>query len=172
MPHDNNHGKIAPCLWFDHEAEEAARYYTSIFKNSKMGEIARYGEAGKEIHGQKPGSVMVVDFELDGQPFTALNGGPQFKFNEAVSLQIYCDTQQEIDYYWDKLSKGGDPAAQQCGWLKDKYGVSWQVTPTVLKELVKDQKSEAGQRAMNAMMQMKKIDIGEIKRAYEGRNAA
>src|SRR5262245_24554029 len=124
--------KITPCLWFDSSAEEAARFYTSIFKNSKIGKIARYGEAGREIHGRPAGSVMTVEFEIDGQTFTALNGGPIFKFNEAISFQVMCETQDEIDSYWEKLSQGGDNAAQQCGWLKDKYGLSWQIVPTVL----------------------------------------
>jgi predicted 3-demethylubiquinone-9 3-methyltransferase (glyoxalase superfamily) len=126
--------KIDPCLWFDHQAEEAARFYTGIFKRSKIGKISRYGEAGREVHHRQPGSVMTVEFELDGQPFTALNGGPVFEFNEAISLVITCKDQKEVDYYWEKLSQGGDPKAQVCGWLKDKYGVSWQVVPAVLKD--------------------------------------
>ena len=166
-----NHDQIAPCLWFDHQAEEAAKYYTGIFKNSKIVDVSRYGEAGKEIHGRPPGSVMTVEFELDGQRFTALNGGPHFKFNEAVSFQVYCDTQQDIDYYWDKLTKGGDAQAQQCGWLKDKYGVSWQVVPAGLAEMLKDPDSEKSQRAMNALLQMKKLDIGALERAYDGKAA-
>ena len=117
--------RIAPCLWFDNQAEDAARFYTGIFKNSKIGAISRYGEAGREVHGRPPGSVMTVEFELDGHAFTGLNGGPLFKFNEAVSFQVNCATQAEVDYYWDKLIAGGDPKAQQCGWLKDKFGVSW-----------------------------------------------
>jgi predicted 3-demethylubiquinone-9 3-methyltransferase (glyoxalase superfamily) len=160
--------KIAPCLWFDDQAEEAARFYTGIFQNSKIVNIARYGEAGQEIHGRPAGSVMAVAFELDGQAFSALNGGPIFKFNEAVSLQIYCETQDEVDYYWDRLSEGGDEKAQQCGWLKDKYGLSWQVVPTVLLEMVNDHASEKSQRAMNAMLQMKKLDIEKLQRAYAG----
>jgi predicted 3-demethylubiquinone-9 3-methyltransferase (glyoxalase superfamily) len=157
--------RIAPCLWFDHEAEEAATFYVSVFKNSKIVSVARYGKAGQEIHRRPPGSVMTVAFELDGQPFTALNGGPMFKFNEAVSLQVNCDTQAEVDYYWEKLSSGGDPRAQQCGWLKDKYGLSWQIVPKVVPELLKDQESEKGQRAMEAMLRMKKIDIRELEHA-------
>jgi predicted 3-demethylubiquinone-9 3-methyltransferase (glyoxalase superfamily) len=157
---------IATCLWFDNQAEEAAKYYTGIFKNSKILEISRYGEAGKEIHRRPPGSVMLVAFELAGQPFTALNGGPRFTFNEAISLQVYCDTQAEIDDYWTKLSQGGDPKAQQCGWLKDKYGLSWQVVPRILSELIKDPNSEKAQRAMTALLQMRKIDIAELQRAY------
>ncbi len=160
--------KISPFLWFDHQAEEAARYYTSIFSNSRIGTISRYGEAGREIHGQKPGTVMVVAFELDGQKFSALNGGPIFKFNEAISLMIDCETQEEIDYYWDKLSAGGDANAQQCGWLKDKYGLSWQVTPRVLGEMMSDPDKEKAGRVMTAMLQMKKIDIAALKRAYAG----
>jgi predicted 3-demethylubiquinone-9 3-methyltransferase (glyoxalase superfamily) len=163
---------ITPCLWFDSQAEEAARYYTGIFKNSKIGTISRYGEAGREVHGRPPGSVMTVEFELNGQPFTALNGGPVFKFNEAVSFQIMCRTQEEIDHYWNKLSAGGDKDAQQCGWLKDKFGLSWQVVPTVLVELMKDQDKEKSGRAMEAMLQMKKLDIAELERAFAGEGAA
>ena len=122
--------KIAPCLWFDDQAEPAAKFYTGIFPNSKTVKITRYGKAGQEVHGGKPGSVLTVAFELDGQAFTALNGGPVFKFNEAISFQVICDTQEEVDYYWEKLSAGGEPKAQQCGWLKDRYGVSWQVVPS------------------------------------------
>ena len=160
--------RIAPCLWFDDQAEEAAKYYVSIFKNSRIVNISRYGEAGHEIHGRPAGSVMTVDFELDGQTFTGLNGGPHFKFNEAVSLQVNCETQDEIDYYWEKLSEGGDEKAQQCGWLKDKYGLSWQVVPSTISEIFADHTSEGYQRAMTAMLQMKKFDIEELKRAYAG----
>ncbi len=160
--------KITPCLWFDDQAEDAAKFYTSIFKNSKITKTARYGEAGKEIHGRPPGSVMVVEFELDGQTFTALNGGPIFKFNEAISLQIDCATQDEVDYYWEKLGAGGDPDCQQCGWLKDKFGLSWQVVPSVLAEFCSDPTSEKGQRAFTAMMGMKKLDIAALQRAYDG----
>ena len=130
--------KITPCLWFDTQAEEAAQFYTAIFKNSKITHVQRYGEAGKEVHGRPPGSVMVAVFELDGQPFTALNGGPIFKFNEAISFQIDCQSQEEIDYYWDRLTAGGDPKAPQCGWLKDRFGVSWQVVPRALLEMLSD----------------------------------
>jgi predicted 3-demethylubiquinone-9 3-methyltransferase (glyoxalase superfamily) len=160
--------KIVPCLWFDNQAEEAAKYYTSIFKNSKIVKTTYYGEAGQEVHGQKPGTVLTVAFELDGNPFTALNGGPIFQFNEALSLQVMCDDQKEIDYYWEKLSVGGDSNAQQCGWLKDKYGLSWQIIPKAIMELVGDPKSEKSQRAMTAMLGMKKIDVGALERAYEG----
>ena len=159
---------ITPCLWFDTQAEEAARFYTGIFKNSKIGRISRYGEAGREIHGQAPGSVMTIEFELGGQPFTGLNGGPVFQFNEAISFQVSCQDQKEVDYYWEKLSEGGDEKAQQCGWLKDKYGVSWQVVPTVVMALISDPASEKSQRAMAAMLQMKKIDIARLERAHAG----
>jgi predicted 3-demethylubiquinone-9 3-methyltransferase (glyoxalase superfamily) len=160
--------KIAPCLWFDKQAEEAAKFYVSIIKGSKITRVSHYGDAGKEVHGQSPGSVMTVDFELAGQRITALNGGPAFKFNEAVSLQIYCDTQDEIDTLWQQLSEGGDPRSQQCGWLKDKYGLSWQIVPNAMPELLDDQKSPASKRAMEAMLKMKKLDIAALKRAYAG----
>ena len=160
--------RIAPCLWFDDQAEEAAKFYTSIFRNSKVTNIARYTEAGQETHGRKPGSVMTVAFELDGQSFTALNGGPIFKFNEAVSLQVNCETQEEVDHYWNTLSDGGDENAQMCGWLKDKYGLSWQIVPTILPKMMSDpDKAKAG-RAMNAMLEMKKIDIEKLEQAYAG----
>ena len=162
---------ITTCLWFDTQAEEAARYYTGIFKNSKIGNISRYTEAGREVHGRPAGTVMTVEFELNGQPFTALNGGPQFKFNEAISFQIMCQTQEEVDLYWNKLSEGGDKNAQQCGWVKDKYGLSWQVVPTALPEMMSDPDKEKSGRAMEAMLQMKKLDIAELKRAYEGKGA-
>jgi predicted 3-demethylubiquinone-9 3-methyltransferase (glyoxalase superfamily) len=163
--------EIAPCLWFDNQAEEAAQFYTSIFPNSRIGAVARYGEAGSDAHGQPSGRVMTVEFELDGMPFVALNGGPQFKFNEAVSLQVFCATQEEIDRYWDALideSKG----AGQCGWLKDKYGLSWQIVPRVIGELLGDQSSEAGQRAMEAMLKMTKLDIAQLRSAQEGNRTA
>lgn len=157
---------FTPCLWFDDQAEEAARFYTSVFKNSKVVNIARYGEAGHEFHGRQAGTVMTVSFELDGQTFTALNGGPIFKFNEAISLQVNCETQQEVDYYWEKLTEGGDEKAQQCGWLKDKYGVSWQVVPAIMNEIFSGPETEKSERAMNAMLQMKKIDIKALQKAY------
>jgi len=160
--------KIAPCLWFDNQAEEAAKFYTGIFENSKITNISRYGEAGHEIHGRAAGSVMVVAFELDGHAFTALNGGPVFKFNEAISFQISCESQEEVDHYWQKLSEGGDEAAQQCGWLKDKYGVSWQVVPIALIEMMNDPDSAKSQRVTAAMLQMKKLDIAGLRRAYVG----
>ena len=160
--------RLTPCLWFDSQAEEAARYYTGIFKNSKIGRIARYGEAGREVHGRPAGSVMTIEFELEGQPFTALNGGPVFSFNEAISFQIGCDTQEEVDYYWDRLTRGGDVKAQQCGWLKDKYGLSWQVVPNVLEKMMTDPDREKSGRAMEALLQMKKLDIEELERAFRG----
>jgi predicted 3-demethylubiquinone-9 3-methyltransferase (glyoxalase superfamily) len=162
---------ITPCLWFDNQAEEAAKFYTGIFKNSKISKVSRYGKAGQDVHGRPPGSVMTVAFELEGQPFVALNGGPVFHFNEAVSFQIMCRDQKEIDYYWEKLTEGGDPAAQQCGWLKDKFGVSWQVTPTALIEMLGGPSSEKSERAMSAMMEMKKFNIAELERAYKGQPA-
>jgi predicted 3-demethylubiquinone-9 3-methyltransferase (glyoxalase superfamily) len=157
--------KITPCLWFDDQAEEAAEFYTSVFRNSKIGNVSRYSEAGQEVHGKPAGTVMTVAFELDGQTFTALNGGPIFKFTEAISLQVDCETQEEVDYYWQKLSEGGDEKAQQCGWLKDKYGVSWQIVPRILVEILNDTDKSKSQRAMTAMLKMKKIDIDELKRA-------
>jgi predicted 3-demethylubiquinone-9 3-methyltransferase (glyoxalase superfamily) len=158
--------RITPCLWFDDQSQEAAEFYTSIFKNSRIVTVSHYGEAGREVHGRPPGSVMVVAFELDGQPFTALNGGPVFRFNEAISLQVNCATQEEVDYYWRKLSEGGDEKAQQCGWLKDKYGVSWQIVPTILSELMADPDPQKAGRVMEAMLTMKKIDIDRLKKAY------
>jgi predicted 3-demethylubiquinone-9 3-methyltransferase (glyoxalase superfamily) len=162
---------ITPCLWFDSEAEAAARFYTGIFKDSRIRAITRYGEAGREIHGRAAGTVMTVEFELNGQPFTALNGGPHFKFNEAVSFQIMCKTQEEVDHYWNRLGQGGDPKAQQCGWLKDKYGLSWQVVPTRMVEMLNDPDREKSERAMEAMLKMKKLDIAELDRAFEGETA-
>ena len=160
--------RITPCLWFDGQAQEAAEFYTAIFRNSKIVKIARYGEAGHDVHGKPAGTVMVVAFELDGQTFTALNGGPMFKFNEAISLQVDCETQEDVDYYWDRLSKGGDEGAQQCGWLKDKYGLSWQVVPRVLPEMMSDPDPARSGRVMEAMLQMKKFDIAALRRAYTG----
>ena len=160
--------KITPCLWFDDQAEQAVAFYSAIFKNSRIVNIARYGEAGHEVHGKAAGTVMAIAFELDGQAFSALNGGPVFKFNEAISLQVNCETQQEVDYYWEKLSEHGDEQAQQCGWLKDRYGVSWQIVPTALLDMLTDPDSEKSQRAMQAMLQMKKIEIDALKRAFAG----
>jgi predicted 3-demethylubiquinone-9 3-methyltransferase (glyoxalase superfamily) len=161
--------RIAPCLWFDDQAEEAATFYTSIFAGSRIVTVSRYGEAGREVHGRPPGSVMTVAFELDGQPFTALNGGPVFRFNEAISFQVTCETQAEVDHYWERLSAGGDPNAQQCGWLKDRYGVSWQIVPSVLPELLGRPDSEGSRRAFEAMLTMKKLDIEALMRAFAGR---
>jgi predicted 3-demethylubiquinone-9 3-methyltransferase (glyoxalase superfamily) len=160
--------KITPCLWFDSNAEEAANFYTSILKNSKIGKISRYGKEGYEIHGKPAGTVLTVEFELNGQTFTALNGGPVFKFNEAISFQVNCESQSELDYYWDKLSQGGDEKAQQCGWLKDKYGVSWQIVPVVLAEMMQDKNAEKSERVMKALLQMKKLDIKTLEQAYNG----
>ncbi len=160
--------KITPCLWFDHQAEEAVAFYAGIFPNSTIVKVARYGEAGYERHRKPAGTVMTVAFELDGQMFTALNGGPMFKFNEAISFQVNCETQEEVDHYWGELSRGGDEKAQMCGWLKDKYGVSWQIVPRVLIEMINDPDSEKSGRVMEAMLQMKKIDIEKLKRAYAG----
>jgi len=160
--------RIRPCLWFDDQGEEAARFYTAIFPNSRIVEITRYGEAGFEVHQRPAGSVMTVVFELDGQRFTALNGGPLFTFNEAVSLQVYCASQEEVDHYWERLGEGGDPSARQCGWLKDRFGVSWQVIPEEMDAMFQDPESPATQRAMKAMLGMKKLDIAELRRAYAG----
>ncbi|MDH3443690.1 MAG: VOC family protein [Deltaproteobacteria bacterium] len=159
--------KITPCLWFDSNAEEAAKFYVSIFKNSKIGNISRYGKEGHEIHGKPEGSVLTVEFELNGQTFTALDGGPIFKFNEAISFQVSCESQEELDYYWEKLSKDGDERAQQCGWLKDKYGVSWQIVPAVLSAMMQDRDAERSGRVMKALLQMKKLDIETLKKSYE-----
>jgi predicted 3-demethylubiquinone-9 3-methyltransferase (glyoxalase superfamily) len=160
--------RITPCLWFDDQAEEAATLYTSIFPGSRIVTVSRYGEAGREVHGRPPGSVMVVAFELEGQAFTALNGGPVFKFNEAISLQVSCRTQEEVDHYWEKLSHGGDEQAQQCGWLKDRYGLSWQIVPVALMEMMADPDPVKAGRVMQAMLQMKKIDIKGLRQAYCG----
>jgi predicted 3-demethylubiquinone-9 3-methyltransferase (glyoxalase superfamily) len=160
--------KITPCLWFDDQAEEAVAFYSGIFRNSKVVKISRYGEAGQEVHGRPPGTVLMVAFELDGQAFTALNGGPVFKFNEAISFQVNCATQEEVDYYWEKLSAGGDDKAQQCGWLKDRYGASWQIVPVALVEMIADPDPGKAGRVMEAMLRMKKLDIAGLKRAYAG----
>lgn len=154
--------QITPCLWFDKEAEEAANFYVSVFKNAKVNSITRYGKEGQEIHGQQEGSVLTVEFSINGQNFLALNGGPAFKFTEAVSFSIPCDNQEEIDYYWNKLTADGGQESQ-CGWLKDKYGLSWQVVPTVLPKLLKDPAKK--EKVMHAFMQMKKFDIAALERA-------
>jgi predicted 3-demethylubiquinone-9 3-methyltransferase (glyoxalase superfamily) len=159
--------KISPCLWFDDNAGDAVKFYVSVFKNSKAGSVTRYGKEGYEIHKKKEGSVMTIDFEIEGQKFLALNGGPIFKFNEAISFQIYCDTQEEINYYWEKLAEGGDKNAQVCGWLKDKFGVSWQVVPVALIKMLQDKDSKKTERVMKAMLQMHKLDIDALTKAYQ-----
>lgn len=158
--------KITPCLWFDDQAEEAAKFYTSIFEDSRILKISYYGEAGHEVHGRPAGSVMTVEFELNGQRFTALNGGPHFKFTEAISLEVNCRDQEEVDRFWERLSEGGEPGP--CGWLKDRFGLSWQVVPTVLAELLTSDDTEKAGRAMVAMLKMKKIDIATLEQAYQG----
>ena len=162
------HIRIQPCLWFDTQAEEAAKFYTGIFPDSKITDVARYPAVGQEIHGKAAGSVMTVAFLLDGQPFTALNGGPVFKFNEAVSLMVMCDTQAEVDHYWEKLGAGGDPDARQCGWLKDRFGVSWQIVPRGMDRMMSDPDPKKRERAFAAMLKMKKLDIAELERAFAG----
>ena len=159
--------KLTTFLWFDSQAEEAAEFYCSVFKNSRIGNVSRYTEAGKEIHGREPGSAMTVEFEIDGRPFVALNGGPVFKFTEAISFQIPCETQEDVDYYWSKLTEDGGEEGQ-CGWLKDKFGLSWQVVPTVLGKMLSAANREKAQRVTNAFMQMKKFDIAALEAAYEG----
>ncbi len=156
--------KITPFLWFDNKAEEAAKFYVSIFKNSKIGSITRYGEEGAEASGRPAGTVMTVTFKLNGQEFTALNGGPQFSFSQAISFVVHCETQREVDRLWEKLSEGGEK--QQCGWLKDKYGLSWQIIPSVLIKLLQDKDPEKAKRVMQAMLQMDKIDIKTLQQAY------
>jgi predicted 3-demethylubiquinone-9 3-methyltransferase (glyoxalase superfamily) len=158
--------EITPCLWFDTQAEEAANFYVSIFDDSRIMRILRYGEAGREIHGKPAGSLMTVEFELNGQRFTALNGGPQFKFTEAISLQVDCETQEEVDYFWERLTENGEEVA--CGWLKDKYGLSWQIGLTALGEMLSDPDHEKTDRVTNAFLQMKKLDLAALQRAYSG----
>lgn len=161
--------KISTNLWFDNQAEEAARFYTSIFKNSNIGRITRYGKERHESLGISEGTVMTVQFNLEGQEFIALNGGPHFKFSEAISFVVNCESQEEIDHYWNNLSKGGDAKAQVCGWLKDQFGVSWQIVPTVLSELINDPDSEKSERVMKALLQTKnKINIEILMKAFEG----
>ncbi len=159
--------KFTPCLWFDDKAEEAVNFYVSIFKNSKIKGTTRYGDAGAEASGRPKGTVMTVSFQLDGQEFLALNGGPVFTFSPAISFIVNCATQEELDEFWEKLSVGG--AKEQCGWLKDKYGVSWQIVPTVLGEMMLDKDAEKPERVMKALMQMRKIDIKRLKQAYAQR---
>ena len=160
--------RINPCLWFDTEAEDAAKFYCSVFKNSRLRRISRYVNEGQEIHGKEAGSVMAVEFELEGQRFAALNGGPQFKFSEAISFQVHCDDQEEIDYFWKKLAEGGTEGP--CGWLKDQYGLSWQIVPKVLLEMLSGADPAKAQRVTKAFLQMKKFDIAALKRASAGTN--
>ena len=160
--------KITPFLWFDNQAEDAAKFYTSVFKNSKIGKILRYDEASAKAAGRPVGSVLTIEFEIEGQKFTALNGGPQFKFNESVSFVVNCKTQEEVDYFWEKLTAGGGQESE-CGWLKDKFGVSWQVTPIVLIDMLNDKDPKKAGRVMKAMMQMQKIEINKLKAAYAGK---
>lgn len=159
--------KITPCLWFDDKAEEAAAFYMSAFKNAKLGHITRYGEAGATVSGRPKGSVMTVTFEIEGQEFVALNGGPLFKFTEAVSFMVKCESQQEIDEMWSKLSEGGEEGP--CGWLKDKYGLSWQIVVPEWDEMLRDKDSEKSERAMAAILNMSKPDLQRVQQAYKGR---
>lgn len=159
---------ITLCLWFDGQAEEAAAFYVSVFDDARITHVSRYSEAGQEVHGRPEGSAMTVSFELGGQPFTALNGGPHFRFNEAVSFQVICDSQNEVEYYWTRLSEGGDEQAQQCGWLKDRFGLSWQVIPRPLFDMLSDGDAERAARVTEAMLAMKKLDLAELERAYIG----
>lgn len=160
--------KITPNLWFNSNAEEAVNYYLSIFKNSRIGKISYYNREGFEIHHKPAGTVLTIQFWLEGQEFIALNGGPEFKFSEACSFIVNCETQEEIDYYWERLGRGGDESAQVCGWLKDKYGLSWQIAPTIVNDMFLDAQSDKAQRAMGAMLKMKKLDIAALKKAYDG----
>lgn len=159
---------IVPCLWFDSQAEEAAQFYVEVFPHSRITNVVHYTDVGTEIHGQPEGKVMVVTFELDGQPFTALNGGPLFRFTEAVSFQVHCRSQGEVDFYWERLGEGGDPNAKQCGWLKDKFGLSWQVVPVALLEMLDDPDPARVKRVTAVMLQQKKMDIAELEQAYRG----
>jgi predicted 3-demethylubiquinone-9 3-methyltransferase (glyoxalase superfamily) len=158
---------FTPCLWFDDNAEEAVKFYTSIFKDSEITDVTHYGQASSKAAGRPKGTVMTIAFQLNGQEFLALNGGPIFKFNEAVSFIVNCQSQEEVDYYWEKLSEDGDKKAQQCGWLKDKFGLSWQIVPTALSEMLQDKDSAKAERVMKAMLQMKKINIKILKQAYK-----
>jgi predicted 3-demethylubiquinone-9 3-methyltransferase (glyoxalase superfamily) len=160
--------KITPFLWFDDQAEGAVKFYTSVFKNSKVGKITRYGEAAEKAAGRPAGSVMTVEFELEGQKFTALNGGPVFKFNESISFVVNCDMQEEVDYFWEKLTAGGGQESE-CGWLKDKFGLSWQVVPRALIDMLQDQDPKKSERVMKAMLRMQKLDIKTLKDAYAGK---
>lgn len=159
---------ITPCLWFDTQAEEAARFYCGIFENAKINAVTKFPAVGQDVHGKSAGSVMTVEFELNGLAFTALNGGPIFKFNEAVSLQVMCDTQDQVDHYWEKLGAGGDPKARQCGWLKDKFGLSWQIIPLGMNEMLQDRDAKKVERAFASMLQMKKLDLAALRTAFDG----
>jgi predicted 3-demethylubiquinone-9 3-methyltransferase (glyoxalase superfamily) len=161
--------KLTPCLWFDTEAEDAAKFYVSVFKNSKIGRISHFSKEGFDIHGKRAGTVMTVEFELDGQPFVALNGGPQFKFDEAISFQVHCEDQKEIDYFWGKLTAGGSEGP--CGWLKDKFGLSWQVVPAELIEMLTGPDSAKVERVTKTFLQMKKFDIAKLREAHQGKAA-
>ena len=161
---------ITPCLWFDHQAQEAAQFYCSVFERSRITHVSHYGKAGFEFHGRPEGSVMSVVFELDGQGFTALNGGPVFTFNEAVSLQVHCRNQAELDHYWNALGFGGPRKAQQCGWLKDRFGLSWQIVPQSLAQMMCDPDPSRSQRVMQALLGMKKLDIDQLQRAFDGKS--
>lgn len=158
--------KIVPNLWFNSNAEQAVNFYTNVFKNSSIGDKTYYTREGVEIHKKPEGTVLTIEFTIEGQEFLALNAGNEFKFSEAISFIVNCDTQEEIDYYWDKLTPGGDPSAQVCGWLKDKFGVSWQITPPILQKMIKDKDREKVERVMKAMFQMKKLDIKALQQAY------
>ncbi|MDQ2994393.1 MAG: VOC family protein [Pseudomonadota bacterium] len=158
--------KVTPCLWFDDQAEEAAKFYISVFQNGAIEKISHYGKEGFEVHHKAAGSVMTVIFELNGEKYMALNGGPEFKFNESISLIVNCESQEEVDYFWEKLGAGGEKGP--CGWLKDKYGLSWQITPIILGEMMSDPDAEKAGRVMNAMLKMKKLDIKTLEQAYTG----
>lgn len=159
--------KLTPCLWFDGQAEDAARFYVSIFENAKLGKVSRYGQEGFDVHHQPEGKVMVAEFTIEGQNFVALNGGPQFKFSEAISFQVSCDTQEEIDHYWSRLTADGGQEGS-CGWLKDKFGLSWQIIPSTIGSMMTDPDPAKPQRVMKAFMQMRKLDLAELQRAYAG----
>lgn len=161
-----NVARISPCLWFDSQAEEAARFYVSIFPGSGVDHVSRYGAAGFEVHGRPAGSVMTVAFHLGSQPLVALNGGPAFRFNEAISLQVHCDGQDEVDRYWARLAEGGEEG--RCGWLKDRFGLSWQVIPTAMGQLLGNPDLPGAQAAFRAMLQMRKLDVGALRRAFDG----
>lgn len=161
--------KIVPCLWFDGNGEDAAKFYTSVFPDSRITHVERYPAHGQEVHGQAAGKVMIVAFELAGQSFTALNGGPAFKFTEAISLQVMCDSAEEVDHYWSKLGEGGPPEAQQCGWLKDRFGLSWQIVPKRMMEMLADPDKAKSKRAFAAMMEMRKLDIPALECAFNGK---